>query len=112
MQLNFENYEKIINATELFYTFRENFFELLNNNIADKEAVLVLKQYFNDYQFEDVRLLLDKNVEHWQNKALASIQAGISDRVYNTAYRNYKEVEDTFMYFYEKYYDIIELNIG
>lgn len=108
--MNNEKYYGYTNSTELYFSFKEEFFTVIDEKLAEWNVVDLIKEWYIDQDFEKIRILLDDRTETWKNKALESIEDGISDRVYNTAYRSWKSVEDMYMVFYEVYNDLIELN--
>jgi len=109
--VNVEKYLDYTNPVELYYSFKVDFYKLIDKNLAEWTNGNLLKQYYQDYEFDNIRILLDDRVETWKRMCLNSIEEGVSDKVYNTAYRNWKEVDDAFMVFYETYNDLVEFNV-
>lgn len=104
------NFENVKDVVELYFIHKDAFLALVNEKLDKKDALFITLAY-SDYEFDKIRMLLDDKTEMFKNKVVTSIEEGVSDVVYNKMYRNYREVENNFLHFYETYNDLLEFNI-
>jgi hypothetical protein len=105
------NYDLCRNVEELYHTFKIDFHEFINKTLVEDDTTHKIKLHYSDYEFNKVRMLIEEQCDKYKRKCLDSIEEGVSDLVYNSAYRNWKAVDNMFMVFDEKYNDLLELNI-
>jgi hypothetical protein len=105
-------YKTCSNSLELYYLFKEEFLQKVEKELAEWTNKKLIVQYFMDMDFEKLRVFLDDRTDTWKSKALESIEEGVSDIVYNQAYRSWKRIDDMFMGFYEQYNELLELNVN
>jgi len=100
------------NALDLYSSFKFDFFELLDKKVGHWEECDEIKEHYNNFEFHKIRNIIENKVETWQERVLEAIlidKAG--DIISNLAYKNWKEVDNLYSEFNDKYTDLIELNI-
>jgi len=107
-----KEYDLCKSVEELYHLFKIDFFKFIDDTIPDLNRIIDIKHHYSYYEFNKVRIIIEKQCENYKVMCLESIEEGTSDKVYNTAYRNWKAVDNMFMLFDEKYNDLLELNIN
>lgn len=98
-------YESII---ELYTQYKIDFFELIDKNLANWTASNLLKEYYNNYEFDKVRILLDDRVDTWDRMCKNFVSEGDSIKECYDEYKAWKEVENSFLTFIDIYDEKIE----
>lgn len=106
-----EKYLEITDPVELYNVFKQEFFEFIVKNIAESDKASLLISHYNDFEYNSVRMIIDEEVSVWSDIMLLNKINNISDPVNDLAYKNWKKLEDMYMYFDEVYTDLIEINL-
>jgi hypothetical protein len=108
--MNIEFFEKISNPIDLYYQFKDIFFGYMIKNIPEDDIVYVIIDYYQDYRFNEIRVLIDDTVSDKADICMLNNINNIHDEIDNLAYKNWKKLDDMYSYYYDKYCDLLNLN--
>lgn len=106
-----DKYMGVGDPVELYNKFKDEFFNYIVNELPESYAAGTLIDEYNNYRFDIIRMLIDTNVEYYADILMMNATHNLVDEVDTLAYNTWKKLDDIYMNFYEKYHELIELNL-
>lgn len=101
------------NALDLYSSFKDTFFELLDKKVGFWAESDTIKENYINFEFHKIRNIIESKVEAWQQRVLdAILEDKKGDVISNLAYKNWKEIDNLFSEFDDKYTELIEMNLS
>lgn len=96
---------------ELYNKFKDEFYAYIVNKLPETEAAGVLIEDFRDYKFDVVRMVIDKEVDDAADILMINASHDLEDEVDQLRYKTWKDIDNIYMEFYDKYFELLELNL-
>jgi hypothetical protein len=93
-------------SIKLYEDFFREFIKFINDKLASLDEMLRIINLLSNKKIDLVRCYIEDRVSYWRYQVNQSIEEGVSDKVYNTAFRTWREIEDVYMVFYDNYVDL------
>lgn len=106
-----DKYEGITDPVELYNKFKDEFYAYVVNKLPETEAAGCLIEDFRDYKFDCVRMVIDKEVDDAADILMINAHHGLEDEVDQLRYKTWKDLDNIYMEFYDKYFELLELNL-
>lgn len=109
--MNWKKYETISSPDEMYYIFKDEFYNYIIANLPESEMSGKIIEAFNDYKFNTVRNIIDKESDDISDIMNLNLINNLYDKVDRYKFRTIKQLENMFLYFDEKYTELLEINL-
>lgn len=110
--MKISQFDTISDSVELYHRFKDEFFSFITKHIPEdlEFSGQIIDAYLN-YDFDRIRIMIDSELENAADILQLNTLNNIIDDVDNQRYRVLKEMDNGFMFFYDKFDELLKLNL-
>lgn len=110
--MKISQFETVSDSVELYHLFKDEFFSFITKYVPEslEFSGKIIELYLN-YEFDKIRVMVDDELDNAADILQLNTVNHINDDVDNQRYRILKELDNGFMFFYEKFDELLKLNL-